>query len=55
MAASEQKEMQPKPQNRNGKKNNYMDTSSNKLARLHARILGYGNEKETFGEKLNIF
>ena len=40
--------------NKNGKKNNCMDTSSDKLGRLHMWRPGYGPEKETSREKLNF-
>ena len=29
-------------ENKNGKKNNYMDTSSNKIRRQYMRLLGHG-------------
>ena len=38
MAIFSQKERQQKLENKNGKKNNCMGTSSDKLARLHIRI-----------------
>ena len=37
----------PKLQNRNGQKNNCIDTSSDKLPRLHTKRLGYGKDRET--------
>ena len=43
-----------KIENSNGKKNNSMDISSDKPARLHMRRPGYGKAKETLREKLNM-
>ena len=45
--AKEQSEKQQKLENKNGKKNNCMDTKSVKLARLLMRRWGHGQEKET--------
>ena len=46
---------QQKLENRNGKRNNCMDISSNKLARLHTRRPRYGYEKDISREKLKLF
>ena len=54
MATEEQTEKQQKVENRNGRKNNCMDISSYKPARLDTRS-GYGKEKETSRDKLNLF
>ena len=41
--------------NMNRKKNNCMNTSSDKLVRLHMRRSKHDLEKETPREKLNLF
>ena len=41
-------------ENKNAKKNNSMDTLSNKLMKLHTISLGYGQEWTTSREKQNL-
>ena len=44
-----------KTRKQNGKKNNYMDISSDKQTNLHTIKHGYSLEIETLREKLKIF
>ena len=41
-----QKQIKNQRENRNRKKNYYMDTSSDKVAKLLAKSYGHGSEKE---------
>ena len=45
---------QQKLENKHGKKNNYIDTSSDKLAWLHMRRTGHSQERKMSKEKLNL-
>ena len=44
-------EKQQKLENREEKKNNCMDISSDKQVKLHTKSSRYGNERETLREK----
>ena len=46
---------QQNQENQNGKKNSCMDTSNDKLVRLHMRRPINGYEMETSREKVNLF
>ena len=51
----DKKKNNKKLENRNGKKNNCTDISSDKLVRVHTRRNENGYKKETSREKLNLF
>ena len=53
--SNSRRKQQQKLENRNGKKNNCMNISSNKLAKSYKRIPEHGYEKETLRDKLNLF
>ena len=41
--------------NKIGKKNNFVDISGDKLAKLHTRMFGYGYKNETITENQQFF
>ena len=54
MSTDRRKENQQKLENRNGKKNNCMNTSIDKLARLHTSKSRYSKKMKILKEKLNF-
>ena len=55
IATLDQTENQQKRENKNVRKNNRMDISSDQLTRFPTRKPRYGNERQTSREKLNLF
>ena len=45
----------PRQNENNQKKNDCMDITRDKQVKYHMRKLGYGSERETLREKLNLF